>query len=846
MGRTYKFAKTELQYSGTVIRSKFMYIDILPEQEGELVYDGTEQFPTWKNLDPFKLLIEGERSATEAGIHYITVTPQGNFAWPNNLQTSIRIPYTIKRKKVSVIPSQKNSLTFNNSAQTPEWNNYDPTEIVIGGTYRDQVHADTYTATFTPDNNHCWADETFGAVYVNWKIGILPLAKPAASGATAFTYDETEQTLAVSNFNSTYMTQTGTIAATNAGDYTATFHLISSTDTCWADNSTDDVNISWSIAAKRIAKVTATSTSKTYNNAEQEPTYTNYDAYYITKSGNEAQENVGSYTTTFTLKDKNNIHWSDGTISDIVVNWAIGTLKITRVTASATTFQYTGSAQVPTFSNVNTNYMTKTGDAAQTERGAYSTIFSLNDPVNTEWANNSTADIIFDWTITKATFTIPAQSGTLTYNGEEQSAIWNFGASDFVTVTNGTKTAAGTYTATFALTDTANCQWSDGTTSNKSASWTIDKKVLTIPTATTLTYNGSAQTVSLYNFNSTYMNVSGNTQTNAGNYNATVSLKDTFNTCWTDTTATNKTVSWTINKKSFSKCYISGSSKTYNGSEQTVTIGFFDSTYMNVSGNSQTNAGTYTATVSLKSTANTQWSDGTTANLSLNWTINKLSLRKTYYSATGTLTKTVTYTGDELDATEFLAYFDETYLYLSGDYKKTNPGEYTFYVNHRNTNNTQWTDATTTPITMTLTIQNASINTSGWTKTMTVQGTTFGPTTGNISRTLKFSDYPNWKSTTSAPDYYISVQFYHPGYDSGVNAKPKLTSTWTASNSNIAYWETGVGALQSSYVSVFPYPKNPPASGESVSTTISVTFHYPNHNDVTFNNAFSITWVNDT
>ena len=42
---------------------------------------------------------------------------------------------------------------------------------------------------------------------------------------------------------------------------------------------------------------------------------------------------------------------------------------------------------------------------------------------------------------------------------------------------------------------------------------------------------------------------------------------------------------------------------------------------MNVSGNVQTNVGSYTATVSLKDTTNYQWADGSTSNISISWTI---------------------------------------------------------------------------------------------------------------------------------------------------------------------------------------------------------------------------------
>lgn len=69
--------------------------------------------------------------------------------------------------------------------------------------------------------------------------------------------------------------------------------------------------------------------------------------------------------------------------------------------------------------------------------------------------------------------TIPTQSGTLTYDGTEQTASWsNYDAAQ-LTVTGDTATNAGTHTASF--TPTTDYMWSDTTTTAKTADWVIDK-----------------------------------------------------------------------------------------------------------------------------------------------------------------------------------------------------------------------------------------------------------------------------------------------------------------------------------------------------------------------------------
>ena len=63
-----------------------------------------------------------------------------------------------------------------------------------------------------------------------------------------------------------------------------------------------------------------------------------------------------------------------------------------------------------------------------------------------------------------------------------------------------------------------------------------------------------------------------------------------------------------------------GKTLTYTGKEQT---GVDSSDYYTVSGNTATNAGSYTATLSLKDNTKYKWSDGTTSDKKVKWTISK-------------------------------------------------------------------------------------------------------------------------------------------------------------------------------------------------------------------------------
>ena len=152
-------------------------------------------------------------------------------------------------------------------------------------------------------------------------------------------------------------------------------------------------------------------------------------------------------------------------------------------------------------------------------------------------------------TVQKASFAVPSQSSPLVYTGGQQSPQWTGYDSAEMTI-GGTSAAtdAGTYQAIFSLKDKVGTEWADGTTEDKSVSWSIGRASLSTPTQSgTLTYNGEAQSPSWSGYDSSKMTLGGTTSgTNAGSYNAT--FTPTSNYQWTDGTTTAKTVAWSIQK----------------------------------------------------------------------------------------------------------------------------------------------------------------------------------------------------------------------------------------------------------------------------------------------------------
>ena len=64
-----------------------------------------------------------------------------------------------RRAEVKNVPAQTGSVTYNGSAQSPSWSNYNSSQLTIGGT-SSATNAGSYSAIFTPTSNYKWSDGT--------------------------------------------------------------------------------------------------------------------------------------------------------------------------------------------------------------------------------------------------------------------------------------------------------------------------------------------------------------------------------------------------------------------------------------------------------------------------------------------------------------------------------------------------------------------------------------------------------------------------------------------------------------------------------------------------------------
>ena len=251
------------------------------------------------------------------------------------------------------------------------------------------------------------------------------------------------------------------------------------------------------------------------------------------------------------------------------------TSTIDAVPSQSGVLTFTGAEQAPVWNNYNPAALVMTGETTGTNAGTYTATFT---PVEGyKWRDGTTDAKSVTWTIGRAIIMgIPAQSGSLTYNGSAQSPVWSGHDAAKLTIGGTTSgTNAGSYNATF--TPGANYQWSDGTTTAKTVAWSIGRASVGVPSQSgTLTYNGSAQSPVWSGHDAAKLTIGGTTSgTNAGSYNATFTPGANYQ--WSDGSTAAKTVAWSIGKaagsSSLNKSSLALSTGTMSGTISVTRAG---------------------------------------------------------------------------------------------------------------------------------------------------------------------------------------------------------------------------------------------------------------------------------
>ena len=297
-------------------------ISALPTQTGTLVADGTSKTPSWNGYDTNKMTIGGDTSGTAAGEYTATFTPTSNYKWSDGSTGAKEVKWTIISVLVS-IPSQSGTLTYNGSAQTPKWQNFDNENSSVSVSAK--TNSGEYMATFTLKKG-MWTDGTTAAKTIKWTIGRATIAAVPAQNGT-LTYDGNPKTPSWNTaYDSAKMTVSVT-AATNAGTYSATFTPTSNYK--WSDGSTGGKTASWTIG-KAVNSVTNSPSSIVLKSSAKTATFT------VNRKGNGTITATSNNTSVAKIKS---INQSTGVVTVESVNDTTGTAKITVKVAEGTNYK---------------------------------------------------------------------------------------------------------------------------------------------------------------------------------------------------------------------------------------------------------------------------------------------------------------------------------------------------------------------------------------------------------------------------------------------------------------------------------------------------------------------------
>lgn len=126
------------------------------------------------------------------------------------------VAVTVSRIKVSAVPTQSGTLTYNGASQSPTLSGYDATKMTLSGTQM-ATNAGSYTMQASlKDDKYEWPDGTTTAKTVNWSIGKKAGSFTKDKTSIQITTDKTSDTITITREG------TGAISASSNDTQVAT------------------------------------------------------------------------------------------------------------------------------------------------------------------------------------------------------------------------------------------------------------------------------------------------------------------------------------------------------------------------------------------------------------------------------------------------------------------------------------------------------------------------------------------------------------------------------------------------------------------------------------------------
>jgi len=394
-----------------------------------------------------------------------------------------------------------NSVTCGGTAVTASSGKYNGLSLsgtTISGT---PTKAGTYVFSIKATDSNSGATKNANITIV---INKVTLIRPTKITKT-YTYSGVSQTLALNDYSSSTMNidrNTGI----DAKDYTATISIKDKNNYVWADNSTSDISITWSIAKKPISVEWESKTSFVYNGKPQAPTVTTpvngvngevvnleRTTYTNVVTNHTSTASIASVTGGQANKENYTLTGNTKTFSIVSVPIAL-TVSISGENKCGQTLTAVTSA-TPNDARLEYQWYTNSSDSTTggtAIAGAIKNTYNIDSETVGEYiyvmvkASKTNYTTVTKYDITDASNNGSATVGKISmmkpeleqtefeYTGSTITPILRY-FNESTMLCTGTTSAitGGVYTMVVSIIDTSMYQWSDGGTGNLTFEWTI-------------------------------------------------------------------------------------------------------------------------------------------------------------------------------------------------------------------------------------------------------------------------------------------------------------------------------------------------------------------------------------
>ena len=651
---------------------------------------------------------------TTAGTHYIKAEVIGTTDYTGFV---VIIDFTIEKATVSRPTADSTVFTYNTFLQTYMPNGFDDELMNISG--NEQTLADSYTVVVSleDEDNYKWEngdnDPQYTFVIKPFDLSDSDKVQITLTGSTVYTGQNitprvtvvingdatlTEDKDFTVSFDDNLEVGTATVTVTGIADNfvnsnSKTFSITQ------ADNSISDFVIENWIYGESANNPSASAQFGTI-------TYT-YSSSINDGFSSTVPTNAGTYYVKATVGETTNYKGATQVIEFSINQYDITNFVLeTNIRGFDDSFEFTGSAieqNLTMWFNGNdvtslfeTSYEHNT-DLTTDDVKATVTIEPLNENGNftgskvLEYSITKVANVLTDLTISNWTYGETPSTPTVTAKFGQDTIVYTYSDQIDGNYTSTVPTNAGTYYVKATAPQTDN--YDEVSIVKTFEIYKFDLSTLkdvTISITGDLTYDGTQikPTVTVTYKGKTLTEGQGKDYTLSFGENTQVATGGTVIITGNDGNYTGETSKeFTISKQRVNKPTNDLDPFTYSGSRQTYTPEGFDEDIMNISGNVEVNADTYTVTVSLKDTNNYEWNADSQANPTFSFVIEKYDIKDLDITIS-----TETYTGSQIKPAVTVmfngnALEENTDFVVSDWFNNTNAGVNTATLTVTGTNN---------------------------------------------------------------------------------------------------------------------------------------------------------------